>query len=124
VTRAIYEAVNELLRQEPDWKVILTACLQLAEESPDFTLWGSTALNRSQQWDHSLVPLRTLGILETVEKGTRNHHTARYRTIDCPAVRQALIDFGIEVDARLPGDFFDQHSKKRRAKSPVQATGS
>jgi hypothetical protein len=106
-----YLATKKLLQEQPDWKPIITACVQLPKE--DGVFWGSAALNRAQQWDRSLVPLRTLGILERVDKGTRNNHTASYSMSDREGVKQALEEIGVDLDARLPGDFFDLHNKKK-----------
>jgi hypothetical protein len=106
-----YLATKELLAEQPDWKTILAACVQLSEE--DGVFWGNAALNRAQQWGRSLVRLRTLGILERVDKGTRNNHTASYRMPDRDGVKQALAETGVDLNAKLPGDFFDLHNRKK-----------
>jgi hypothetical protein len=108
---ATHLATKRLLEEQPDWKTILTACVQLSQE--DGIFWGNAALNRAQQWDRSLVSLRTLGILERIDKGTRNNHTASYRMPDRDGVKQALAEIGIDVDARLAGDFFDLHNRRK-----------
>ncbi len=108
-----YVETKKLLQDRPDWAPIITACFQLSEESADGVFWGNAALNRAQQWDSSLVPLRTLGILDRVAKGTRNNHTASYRMRDPEGVKQALTEMGVSPDAKLPGDFFELHIKKK-----------
>jgi hypothetical protein len=109
----VYLATKELLDEQPYWAPIITACIQLSEESPDGVFWSSAALNRAQQRGHSLVPLRTRGILERVDKGTRNNHAASYRMLGREGVKQALADIGVDLDAKLPGDFFDLHNSKK-----------
>ena len=111
-----YLATKKLLQERPDWGPIITACVQLSEECADGVFWGNAALYRAQQWDPSLVPLRALGILDRVEKGTRNNYTASYCMGDPEGVKQALTESDINPDAKLPGDFFDLHDKRRRAK--------
>jgi hypothetical protein len=106
---AVYLATKKLLEEQPDWAPILTACAQLAEE--DGAFWSTGALNRAQHHRRPLVPLRILGILETVEKGTRNSHSASYRMRDPVAVKRALVERGIDPDAKLAGDFYDLHNK-------------
>jgi len=106
-----YLVTKKLLEEERDWMTILTACVQLSEENGVF--WGNAALNRAQQWDRSLVRLRTLGILERVDKGTRNNHTASYRMPDRDGVKRALAEIGVDVDAKLAGDFFDLHNRRK-----------
>jgi len=109
----VYLATKKLLQAQPDWAPIITACAQLSEE--DGVFWGKAALNRAQQWDRALVRLRTLGILERIDKGTRNNHTASYRMPDRESVKQALAEIGVDLDVRLPGDFFDLHNRKKAA---------
>jgi hypothetical protein len=119
---AVYLATKKLLEEQPDWAPILTACVQLAEE--DGAFWSSGALNRAQHQRRSLVPLRTLGILARVEKGARNNHDAKYRMRDPEAVKRALVEKGIDTEARLPGDFYDLHSKaKLKAAFPTGSVG-
>jgi hypothetical protein len=107
----VYLATKKLLDEQPHRAPIITACVQLSEESGAF--WSSAALNRAQQRGHSLVPLRALGILERVDKGTRNNHAASYRMPDREGVKQALAEAGVDLDAKLPGDFFDLHNRKK-----------
>ena len=110
----VYLATKKLLDEQPHWGPIITACVQLSEESPaDGVFWSSAALNRAQQRGHSLVPLRALGIVERVDKGTRNNHAASYRIRDLEGVKQALSEIGVDLDAKLPGDFFDLHARKK-----------
>src|SRR6266851_7308594 len=72
---------------------------------PDGVFWSSAALNRAQATRHSLVPFAHLGILEKVDKGTRNNHAASYRMPDREGVKQALAEAGVDLDATLPGDY-------------------
>src|SRR5216683_3488907 len=109
----VYLATKKLLDEQPHWAPIITACVQLSEESPDGVFWSNAALNRAQQRGHSLVPLRALGILERVNKGTRNNHAASYRMPDREGVKQALAETGVDLDAKLPGDVFDLHNRKK-----------
>jgi hypothetical protein len=109
----LYLDTKKLLDEQPHWESIITACVQLSEESPDGVFWSNAALNRAQQRGHSLVPLRALGILERIDKGTRNNHTASYRMRDLEAATQALSEIGVDLDATLPGDFFDLHARKK-----------
>jgi hypothetical protein len=109
----VYLATKKLLDEQPHWAPIITACIQLSEESPDGAFWSSAALNRAQQRGHSLAPLRALGILERVDRGTRNNHAASYRMPDRKGVKQALVETGVDLDAKLPGDFFDLHNRKK-----------
>src|SRR5277367_6908321 len=84
-----YLATKKLLQERPDWGPIITACVQLSQECADGVFWGNASLYRAQQWDPSLVTLRALGILDRVEKGTRNNHTASYCMRDSEGVKQA-----------------------------------
>jgi hypothetical protein len=104
---------KKLLQENADWRLIVTSCFQLSEECADGVFCGNMALNRAQQWDRSLVRLRTLGILERVAKGTSNNGTASYRVCNPEGVKQALIEVGIDPDAKLPGDFFELHNRKK-----------
>ncbi len=108
-----YRATKELLQEQPQWAPTITACVQLSEESPDGVFWSSAVGNRAQRRGWPLVGLRPLGILERIHKGTRNNHSASYRMPDCEGVRLALAEMDIDVDARMPGDFFDLHNRKR-----------
>jgi hypothetical protein len=115
---AVYLATKKLLEKQPEWAPTITACVQLAEE--DGAFWSSGALNRAQHQRRSLVPLRILGLLERVEKGTRNNHDASYRMRDPEAVKRALVEKGIDPEARLSGDFYDLHNKaKLKGASPT-----
>jgi hypothetical protein len=107
----LYFATKKLLDEQPHWARIITACIQLSEESPDGAFWSSAVLNRAQQRGHSLAPLRARGILERVDRGARNNHAASYRLPDREGVKQALAD--VDLDAKLPGDFFDLHNRKK-----------
>jgi hypothetical protein len=117
---AVYLATKKLLEEQPDWAPILTACVQLSEE--DGAFWSSGAINRAQHERRSLVPLRTLGILERVEGGTRNNHAASYRMRDREGVKRALVEKGIDPDARLPGDFYDLHNKAKLKGASLSAS--
>ena|SRR5271168_1063738 len=88
-------ARKKLLQDRADWGPIITACAQLLEESADGVFWGNAALNRAQQRDRSLIPLRVLGILGRVEKGTRNKRTTNHRMRDPEGVKRALTEMGI-----------------------------
>ena len=79
--------------------------------------WGNAALNRAQQRDRSLIPLRVLGILDRVEKGTRNNHTASYRMRDLEGVKRALTEIGINPDANSL-EISSTYTIKRRRASP------
>ena len=48
----IYLATKKLLDEQPHWASIITACVQLSEESTNGVFWSSAALNRSQQCGH------------------------------------------------------------------------
>jgi hypothetical protein len=109
-------AVKKVLQEQPDWQLLIIASLQLSEESPNGIFWGGASRNRAQCPDNrSLTHLRALGILETVEKSTRNYSSASYRMRDREGVRQALTEMGIDPDVMLPGDFFNSHKRKQSA---------
>ena len=109
-------AVKKVLQEQPDWQLLILACLQLSEESPDGVFWGSAARNRAQCPDNrSLAHLRAVGILETVENSTRNYSSASYRMRDREGVKQALTEMRIDPDVSLPGDFFNLHNRKQSA---------
>jgi hypothetical protein len=109
----IVPKLQELLQEQPDWRLIFIACLRLSEDSPGKPFWSSGVLNLAQcQARRSLTPLRALGILETVEKSTRNYSNASYRVRDPAGFRLALVEMGIDPDERLPGDFYNLHNRK------------
>ena len=107
--------LQKLLQEWPGWRLIIIVCLRLSEDSPDEAFWSSGVLNLAQCRDRdrrSLTPLRALGLLETVDKGTRNNSNASYRVCDPAGLRLALIEMGIDPDEMLPGDWFSLHNRK------------
>jgi len=112
LTASTKSELNAPLQERPDWIPFVIACVQLSEESADGVFSGNSVLNRAQRWDRSLVRLRVLGILERVEKGTRNAHTAAYRMANQNDAKEALTEIGQEPDVRLPGDFFNLSNRK------------
>ena len=112
LSQEAYLTTKKLLQARADWGPIITACAQLSEDSANGVFWGNAALNRAQQRDRSLIPLRVLGILDRVEKDTRNNHTA-----SIPYARSGRRQTGADRDwyqpgCKLPGDFFHLHNKK------------
>jgi len=93
VEMKLKQATSELLLREPEWAPIFIRLVQISQESPEGELDGSAVRNRAQRAGWTLVPLRTLGILEKSE----------------PARKKGTI-----VHARLPGDFFDRHRQWMR----------
>jgi hypothetical protein len=67
--------------------------------------------NRAQMSGWSLVPLRTLGILEKAGPAQKRGHVGINRMRDVQSVEDALTELGYDVHAKLPGDFFAQHEK-------------
>lgn len=111
------QTINELLLREPEWAVILVSLVQISQESPDGKLDGSAVRNRAQRTGWTLVPLRTLGILEKAGPAQKKGHVGIYRVRDAKAVEDALIERGYDVHARLPGDFLDLHQRWKRRPS-------
>jgi hypothetical protein len=105
------QAISELVVQEPEWASILISLVQISQENSDGELDGSAVRNRARRPGWTLVPLRTLGILEKAGPARKKGHVGIYRLRDRKAVEDVLIERGYDVHARLPGDFSDQHRR-------------
>jgi hypothetical protein len=58
------------------------------------------------------APSRTWHPGESRQRYAHNH-AASYRTPDREGIKQALAETGVDLDAKLSGDFFDLHIKKK-----------
>jgi len=109
----IVPKLQELLQEWPDWRLIIVACLRLSEDSPSEAFWSGMVLNLARCRERrSLRQLRTLGLLQRVDKATRNNSNASYRVCDPAGLRLALVEMGIDPDETLPGDWYNLHNRK------------
>jgi hypothetical protein len=100
-------------QNRPEWQLLIIACLRLSEERPDGAFLSGEAFNLAQCQDRRpLTSLCGLQILETLKPSTKNYRNAWYRVRDPKGLRQALVEMGIDLDANLPGDFFNRYNLK------------
>ncbi len=110
---SIIAQITKFSQNHPEWQFLIVACLRLSEERPDGAFLSGEALNLARCQDRRpLTPLCALQILETVKPSTKNYRNAWYRVRDPKALRQALVEMGIDPDAKLPGDFFNRYNRK------------
>ena len=89
MTEPTNDAVRRLLREQPEWRPILEACLELARLTG-----GITAKFVAQRVGHTvrLAPLAQRGILQTVGPPVRGGHRRHYRMPEPEEVEHALRD--------------------------------
>lgn len=96
-----------------EWQLLFVACLRLSEAREDGAFLSGEALNLAQCQDRRpLTPLCTLQILERVKPSTKNYSNAWYRVRDARALREALVEMGIDPNMDLPGDFSNRYNRK------------
>jgi hypothetical protein len=113
MTSSMINNITKFSQNRPEWQLLIVTCLRLSESREDRAFLSGEALNLAQCQDRRpLTPLCALQILETVKPSTKNYRNAWYRVRDPKALRQALVEMGIDPDANLPGDFFNRYNRK------------